>query len=316
MISDFGGRGRFAEYRALISPQGQIVELVKIDGGKFYTQENIQVTVVPDANSNNATATANIREWVKNRHFTANLDDNGGLVVPGYNRNKNYYGVISNPRRLRLRLSDNIATTTLLETTAAKTHSPILGYAYDGNPIYGPYGFENPLNSTSDIVRMESGYSLKVSRVDGPVDAPYPLGTFVDDYQWTPTVDTGKRRLDVNNGRFCVTPEFPNGVYAYFLTVDQTGTPVFPYVLGENYYSLPVKSNYESDVTQSSLPRNVKRLFIPGTQKNGKSEIAIIDSVSKGSVSSVVVEDSQPNFTVGSKFTLMILAQEDLVLLV
>jgi len=301
VISDFGGRGRFAEYQALISPQGQIVELVKIDGGKFYTQENIQVTVVPDANSNNATATANIREWVKNRHFTANLDDNGGLVVPGYNRNKNYYGVISNPRRLRLRLSDNIATTTLLETTAAKTHSPILGYAYDGNPIYGPYGFENPLNSTSDIVRMESGYSLKVSRVDGPVDAPYPLGTFVDDYQWTPTVDTGKRRLDVNNGRFCVTPEFPNGVYAYFLTVDQTGTPVFPYVLGENYYSLPVKSNYESDVTQSSLPRNVKRLFIPGTQKNGKSEIAIIASVSKGSVSSVVVEDSQPNFTVGSK---------------
>ena len=301
IISDLAGRGRFAEYRAEVSPFGQITELVKVDGGKFFTQENVRVTVIPDANANSGTARAEIREWVKNRHFGASLDDNGGLVIPSIDRNKNYYGVVSNPRRLRLRLSDNITTSTLQESIGIKSHSPILGYAYDGNPIYGPYGFSDPLDDNSGVVRMQSGYSLKTTRVDGPVDAPYALGTFVDDYQWTPTVDTGKTRLDVNNGRFCVTPEFPNGVYAYFLTIDAVGNPVFPYIVGENYYSLPVQSNYESDVSQKSLPRSVRKLFIPGTEKNGKSEIAIIDAVSKGSVSSVIVEDSQPNFGVGSR---------------
>ena len=300
-ISDINGRGRFAEYRAELSTTGQIVEVVKIAGGKFYTQEGVRVSVIPDANSNRATATANIRQWVKNRYFGSTLDNNGGLVVNSFDNQKNYYGVISNPRRLRLRLGDNVATTTLLETAAQKTHSPILGYAYDGNPIYGPYGFSNPLDDSSPVVKMESGYSLKGSRVDGPVDAPYPMGTFIDDYQWTPTVNTGKTRLDVNNGRFCVTPDYPNGTYAYFLTIDSTGTPVFPYILGDNFYSLPVKSNYQSDVTQTAIPQNAKRLFIPGTEKNGKSEIVIIDSVSRGSVSSVTVEDSQPTFTVGSK---------------
>ena len=142
---------------------------------------------------------------------------------------------------------------------------------------------------------------LKNNRVNGPTDAPYPMGTFIDDYEWTPTINTGKTRLDVNNGRFCVTPEYPNGVYAYFLTIDVTGTPVYPYIIGDNFYSIPVKSNYESDVIQAAIPGNARRLFISGTDKNGQSEIAIIDSVTKGSVSSVIVEDSLPNFSVGSR---------------
>ena len=80
------------------------------------------------------------------------------------------------------------------------------------------------------------------------------MGTFVDDYEWIATVDTGKTRLDINNGRFCVTPEYPQGTYAYFITIDATNTPVYPYILGENFYSLPVRSNYESKVTQQSIP--------------------------------------------------------------
>ena len=44
--------------------------------------------------------------------------------------------------------------------------------------------------------------ALKSERTDGPVDAPYDMGTFVDDYEWIATVDTGKTRLDINNGRF------------------------------------------------------------------------------------------------------------------
>jgi hypothetical protein len=30
-------------------------------------------------------------------------------------------------------------------------HSPIIGWAYDGNPIYGPYGYKNPNDVQSGV---------------------------------------------------------------------------------------------------------------------------------------------------------------------
>ena len=303
IIGDKAGKGKFAEYVAVLSPEGKIVDASKVDGGKYYTQENITVNVIPDAYANPATANADIYEWVKCRYKANkdNIDDNGGMVVTNSEGEK-HYGVVGNPKRLRVRLGDNITSTTFQET-GVLAHSPIIGYAYDGHPIYGPYGHENPLDKNSNIVRMKSGYNLKNTRNAGPTldDAPYPMGTFTGDYEWVADVQTGKTRLDRNNGRFCVTPEFPAGIYAYFLTIDDSQNPVFPYVVGDNFYSIPVASNYDYTIKQSSLPSNAKRLFIPGTLKNGSGEIGIIDNVSTGSISSVTVEDSQPSFTVGSR---------------
>ena len=303
IITDNNGKGRFAQYNAVISTEGKIIDVVKVDGGKFYTQENIKVVVIPDALYSGATATSTIYEWVKNRFYdnTQNLDDNGGLVVSN-NLDEKFYGVVGNPKRLRYRLGDNLTATTL-EETQTLVHSPILGFAYDGHPIYGPYGHQDPLDKDSTIVRMSTGYSLKASREGGPVQdtGPYPMGTFVDDYEWIPNVLTGKTRLDRNNGRFCVTPEYPQGVYAYYITIDKDNNSVFPHIVGNNFYSVPVASNYEYNVKQDSIPPESKRLFIEGTDNNGENEVAIIENVSEGSVSSVTAEDSQPIYGVGSK---------------
>jgi hypothetical protein len=46
--------------------------------------------------------------------------------------------------------------------------------------------------------------------------------------------------LDQYNGRWCVTPEFPTGTYAYFVAIDSNGAPVFPYDIGRGYYGSPV----------------------------------------------------------------------------
>jgi len=35
---------------------------------------------------------------------------------------------------------------------------------------------------------------------------------------------------------FALPPDYPAGIYAYFVTIDKTQTPVFPYVLGYTYY--------------------------------------------------------------------------------
>jgi hypothetical protein len=124
-------------------------------------------------------------------------------------------------------------------------HSPIIGYAFDGFPIYGAYGFANP-DSTGSITRMRSSYrlrditdrsalvtgSLPTSDQGPTISAQYPLGYYVEDFEYV----AGLGDLDEHNGRFAVTPEYPQGTYAYFMTVDESGTAVYPYTLGPTYY--------------------------------------------------------------------------------
>ena len=88
------------------------------------------------------------------------------------------------------------------QETLFKDHSPIIGWAYDGNPIYGPFGYSS--NSGGGVVTiMKSGYKLNSNRIDGPPISIYPLGFFVEDYTHYTYDDDSY--LDENNGRFCDT---------------------------------------------------------------------------------------------------------------
>ncbi len=128
-------------------------------------------------------------------------------------------------------------------------HSPLLGYAYDGFPIYGAYGYKNT-DGTGGITRMKSSYSLRNITVrthyangtdvtDGPpVNSTYPLGRYREDYQYNPTSAATPDYLDEHNGRFCVTPEYPNGTYCYFATVNENWNSAYPYVVGPTFYGV------------------------------------------------------------------------------
>lgn len=125
-------------------------------------------------------------------------------------------------------------------------HSPLIGYAYDGYPIYGAYGYANT-DGTGGIVRMRSGYQLRniTTRThhadgtdvgDGPaVNATYYLGYYREDYEFIDSTAT-PYFLDEHNGRFCITPEYPSGTYAYFATVDEDWNSAYPYVVGPDFY--------------------------------------------------------------------------------
>jgi hypothetical protein len=127
----------------------------------------------------------------------------------------------------------------------AMQHSPLIGYAYDGFPIYGAYGYANT-NGTGGITRMKSSYQLRnistrttysngtAVTAGPPVSATYPLGYFREDYEYIS--NAGQDYLDVHNGRFCVTPEYPNGIYCYFATVDANWNSAYPYVVGPTFY--------------------------------------------------------------------------------
>jgi YHYH protein/Secretion system C-terminal sorting domain len=115
-------------------------------------------------------------------------------------------------------------------------HAPLLGFAYDGFPIYGAYAYSDT-NGTGAITRMKSSYQLRniTTRTAGaPINATYPLGYFREDYEYVANAATDY--LDDHNGRYCRTPEFPAGTYAYFCTVDANHNSAYPYVVGPTFY--------------------------------------------------------------------------------
>jgi hypothetical protein len=126
-------------------------------------------------------------------------------------------------------------------------HSPLLGFAYDGFPIYGAYAYTNT-NGTGAIARMQSSYQLKTAttRLNGP-DINKVVGTqtffngyFREDYEFV-SRPNDPTYLDIHNGRICNTPEYPasqypNGIYCYFATVDENYNSTYPYVVGPSFY--------------------------------------------------------------------------------
>jgi hypothetical protein len=151
---------------------------------------------------------------------------------------------------------DLVVTSTICDTYPADglyvintaQHSPLIGFAYDGFPIYGAYTYTN-VNGTGAITRMKSGYQLKnqTTRTNGPTvnqvvgTQTFFNGYFREDYEFV-AHPTDPSYLDASNGRFCITPEYPNGIYCYFATVDANHNSAYPYVVGPNFYGNVVVS--------------------------------------------------------------------------
>ncbi len=209
-----------------------------------------------------------------------------------------------------------------LENTTSNTHSPIIGWAYDGNPIYGPFGFENP-DGSGTIKRMRSGYTLSTNQPNRPNISTFPRGFFVEDYEYI-----GNGDLDQYNGRFCATPEFPNGVYAYFATLNDIDPnfsnkylrPVFPYLIGNHYKSAIIEFNYDNDENQNSIEfkdlnfiRNTTPYgFISNTSTYNyvfnpikyEEQLNKISRVGNGRIDDITIISGGDNYKVGDKITL------------
>jgi hypothetical protein len=213
----------------------------------------------------------------------------------------------ADPIALRYLLGDHIdfnaATKRYSEsTTPVSRHSPILGWVRDGYPIYGPYGYSGAMDANSGVRRMVSGYVLRngqngtdnltsagrtsipawaqraynaAASQSGPaVSTTYPLGRYMEDNAYLG--DLGRTQgidfdLDEYNGRFCVTPEFPNGTYAYFVAIGPNGAPVFPYNIGRAFYGSPTGS------TQTTISETVNTVFSGGPNMQEAAEVGSVD---------------------------------------
>ncbi len=143
-----------------------------------------------------------------------------------------------------------------LDTSPSTRHSPILGYAFDGFPIYGPYAFAN-VDGSGGVARMRSsyrlrnittrtslpgGFNLPSSQYGPAVSTQYPLGYYIEDYEYAAHFGD----LDESNGRLAVTPEYPSGTWAYYVSIDDSGASAYPYVVGPNYHGVVATDNLTS----------------------------------------------------------------------
>ena len=206
------------------------------------------------------------------------------------------------------------------------THSPIIGWSYDGCPIYGPYAYST--NSGGPIKIIQSGYSVSISThrpnpLTSNGDPIYSEGFFIEDYSYK-----DGRDLDQHNGRFCKTPEFPNGVYAYFSLInpdfrDSEGSfknyrkPQFPYMIGDSFKYRPIEYNFDYksnqdlvDLNKTDLVRNTSPynfllrntsydfLIDPNTIHR---QISYIDGVTAGGISNVAIQTGGSGYKVSDE---------------
>jgi hypothetical protein len=114
-----------------------------------------------------------------------------------------------------------VPTGLVAKLSGEKPKMTLVGWAADGFPIYGPYGYSDPKNTNSPVKKMKPSYRLKEGeRPTNPGPGGKYDGSFVFDYEFAKC--TGD--LDECNGCFGPTREFPQGIYHYFVTED------FPFI--------------------------------------------------------------------------------------
>jgi hypothetical protein len=147
-------------------------------------------------------------------------------------------------------------------------HSPIVGWAFDGLPIYGPYGYNRyatdgtlvGVDANDAITPIKSAFELRTGqRSSGPLGIY--TGEFVEDYTYNVSLGgtagyvghSQKGGIAKYNMRWGVTPESPDTpIYFYVATIDTNEQPMFPYAIGgtqtasptifePHYYAAPVE---------------------------------------------------------------------------
>ena len=286
------GDGFGAILNAVIE-NGALTSVFVVNGGQGYKQESTNITI--SETGSGAIFESSIKSWTINEversieSFRIKNDDS----FPSLSISKKYgiaYTHLYAPRALRELLQgtkiDQEGTiyrkdidNDYVTDSEDLYHSPILGWAYDGNPIYGPYGFSG-VDSPGDIVRMQSGYEVIL---DPNRPNSFPPGFFVEDYVFTGDTNEENTILDEFNGRYCVTPEYPNGVYAYFSLINDTADsssffqgdrrPLFPYFIGNKFKSVPIEFNFDPKSEQLNFDISNLNVF-RNTKPYGEEEVS------------------------------------------
>jgi len=249
-------------------------------------------------------------QWHRDAYMNEKITFDPGNT---HEQNTGKYHNHANPLALRYLLGDHVdfnpTTKAYTESTTSPNHSPILGWMRDGLPIYGPYGYSSALDATSTVRRMIGGFVKRdgtttgvdnvsitgrslptwstrnngnVSAAGPAVSTTYPFGRYIEDWAYLgDLVKSGTTKyalgtdFDLNeyNVRYCKTPEFPNGTYAYFINIDASGTPQFP--CNTNFYFFGNPTGGTSTATET-----VSTYFSGGPNIKEAGQSTVVDKAS------------------------------------
>ncbi len=296
------GTGSGAIVRPVVQ-NGQIIKAIIINSGLGYNAATTEINVIP--RGSNGVLGARVRNLKLNR---AERFGDFNLTP-----RENYFGfsVLGYSQDVATTLENSFTIKSSGDFDSITAHSPIIGWAYDGNPIYGPFGYSDPNNINSDLKILSSSYKLDTSKVNNRPSG-FKGGFFVNDF-----IFDGSGDLDIHNGRFGKTPEFPNGIYAYFASVGISSATgklegTYPYFIGKSFRSPLINDNlilnHDFDFNNSNLLRNTLPYLID--EEFGDNDFIIesnetvrqiskIESVTKGDIDNITIFDGGEGYKVG-----------------
>lgn len=313
------GDGKYAELDPVIV-NGRFQSVNVISGGVGYGGKT---EIIVKRRGSGAKLIANITEWKinqveKNKKYFNQIED--GFIIPSKDESLglkyiNFYS----PKKLRYLLSDNISSSGQEISPTSTNIRPyvILGWAYDGNPIFGPYAkFESTIrkvNSSYRILNEEEKNILDLNNLR-PKSSSFPVGFFIQDYIFDKKITNGD--LDENNGMYINDSSLPGISYGYFTTIDDslTSLPVYPYIIGNefknfgNHENFEVSFNQDTDLSKLNLIRNIGPYYIDsfGSSYDEVNKVDekfkqdfIVKNIKASSIDKIAVYDPGINYRVG-----------------
>jgi hypothetical protein len=306
------GKGKYAELYPIVT-NGKITSINILNSGIGYDEKT---TLLIQRRGLGARFSANIFEWKinqveKNKKIISPND--GGLIVPSKNNETTLEFIhFYPPKNLRFKVN-NFIDKDNNEILPDNNQNPykILGWAYDGNPIFGPYG---KVNGESKL--LQSSYKLKNSgeigiSISNQLRPNFGSGFFVQDYLY----DRGTGDLDEYNGMFINDKNLPNINYGYFSTIsNDEKEPQYPYTVPLNFKDLPIEENFNPLFNQDfnfeslDIVRNIGPYYLNSSNSSYdlidkidskyKQEF-IVKDISSSGITSISIFEPGDNYKVG-----------------
>lgn len=191
---------------------------------------------------------------------------------------------INRPANVFVSITASIVNSKIISVSSTNGLNPgmkISSVTINGTPqaIPNRYIINNSLKTAKGLTEYTDNFTCELNApisfsIGTVVEFGFEDGAFIEDYVHATIVNPSAiTDLDIFNGRYCVTPEFPQGTYAYFITDS------YPYIVGPKFFgslSIDVDESLTSPdyilINRASLDLN------PWTRKNRWFHKSVLDA--------------------------------------
>ena len=150
------GVGAGAVVRPVVE-NGFVIDAIVTNPGIGYSSVSTEVRAFPRGQNGQFTARV--------RSLTLNNQGRFGDSYLSTKEGKLNFGILGYSQDTASNFENTFSVNSNGEFNQITGHSPIIGWAYDGNPIYGPFGYSEADNINSDLKIITSSYKTDITKV-------------------------------------------------------------------------------------------------------------------------------------------------------